>query len=103
MEVQDTQSAQPAPKGLTNRAVHGTAWSALSTAAKQLLTLASLATVARILGPQAYGIIAMAAIVIGFINTFRDMGTAAAIIQRPAISHRLLSSLFWINTGLGAA
>src|SRR5947209_7001304 len=103
MEVQETQLNQPsAPDGLTKRAVRGTAWSALATAGKQLLTLASVATVARILGPQAYGIIAMAAIVIGFINNFRDLGTAVAIIQRPSVCRSLLSSLFWINIGIGA-
>jgi len=64
-----------------------------------------MATVARILGPGAYGIMAMAALVLIFVSNMRDLGTGTAIIQRPEISYRLLSSLFWLNffTGLAMA
>jgi O-antigen/teichoic acid export membrane protein len=89
------------PTGLTQLALAGTAWSTLSTIGKQLLTLASVATVARMLGPAAYGLMAMAALVIAFISNFRDLGTATAIIQRPTVSRHLLSSLFWINVAVG--
>ncbi len=89
------------PTGLTKRALSGTAWSALSTAGRQVLTFASLATVARMLGPSAYGVMGMAALVMAFINNFRDLGTAVAIVQKPSVSTRLLSSLFWINLALG--
>ena len=36
-----------------------------------------------------------------FILNFRDLGTGSAIVQRPAVSDRLLSSLFWLNFFLG--
>jgi PST family polysaccharide transporter len=87
--------------GLSQRAAAGVAWSTMSTAGKQLLSIASVATVARLLGPGAYGIMAMANLVIAFVVNFRDLGTGTAIIQRPTISERLLSSLFWVNCGLG--
>ncbi len=86
---------------LTKRAIAGTAWSAISTAGKQALTLASVATVARLLGPGAYGLMGMAVIVTNFISNFRDLGTAVAIIHRPTITRTLLSSLFWINFAAG--
>ena len=86
---------------LTQRAVSGTAWSAVSTAGRQVLSIASVATVARLLGPSAYGVMGMANLLIVFILNFRDLGTGNAIIQRSSISNRLLSSLFWINFGLG--
>lgn len=87
--------------GLTKRAVAGTAWSAFSTAGKQALTFASVATVARLLGPGAYGLMGMAVIVTNFISNFRDLGTAVAIVQRPTVTRSLLSSLFWINVAVG--
>lgn len=96
-----TTSPPPAPETLTRRAVKGTAWSTVSTVGRQILTFASLATVARILGPDAYGVMGMAAIVVGFIHNFRELGTTPAIIQKPSVSARLLSSLFWINAGFG--
>jgi O-antigen/teichoic acid export membrane protein len=45
-----------APQGLTRKAVHGTGWSALSTAGRQLLAFASVAVLARLLGPSVYGL-----------------------------------------------
>jgi O-antigen/teichoic acid export membrane protein len=94
---------KPKVRGLTKQAVSGTAWSTLATVGKQVLTFASLATVARMLGPNAYGVMGMAALVIAFINNFRDLGTAIAIIQKPTVSQRLLSSLFWVNAALGVS
>lgn len=87
--------------GLTGRALAGTGWSTVATVGKQILTLASVTTVARILGPPAYGIMAMAVIVTGLIGNFRDLGTASAIIQKRSISSSLLSSLFWVNVAVG--
>jgi PST family polysaccharide transporter len=90
-------------EGLTGRALAGTGWSTIATVGKQVLTLASVMTVARILGPRAYGVMNMAVIVTAFISNFRDLGTASAIIQKPTVSRSLLSSLFWVNVAVGAA
>jgi PST family polysaccharide transporter len=95
--------ANSSAPSLTQKTVSGTLWSSLSTAGKQVLSIASVATVARILGPGAYGIMGMAALLTTFLLYFRDMGTGLAIVQRPTISDRLLSSLFWVNFGLGIA
>jgi O-antigen/teichoic acid export membrane protein len=97
MSIPETTDAP----NLTQRAVAGTAWSGLSTAGKQLLSIASVATVARMLGPGAYGVMAMANILIVFILNFRDLGTGSAIIQRKIITKSLLSSLFWVNCCFG--
>lgn len=93
-------TSQPA-QGLTRKAVHGTGWSALATIAKQVLSFASVAVLARLLGPSVYGLMGMATLVVTFLTNFRDLGTAAAIIQKPHVSNRLLSSLFWVNCSLG--
>ncbi len=86
---------------LTKRAVAGTAWSSLSTLGKQILSIASVATVARLLGPKAYGVMAMATILIVFILNFRDLGTGSAIIQRRNITKAFISSIFWVNLVFG--
>lgn len=96
-----TAETEPKEAGLTKRALAGTAWSGISTAGKQALTFASVATVARLLGPSAYGLMGMAVIVTNFISNFRDLGTAVAIVQRPTVTRSLLSSLFWINVVVG--
>src|SRR3974390_1477442 len=96
-----SEANAPTAQGLTRKAVHGTGWSALGNAAKQILAFASVAVLARLLGPSVYGLMGMATLVLVFLTNFRDLGTAAAIIQRPQVSKRLLSSLFWVNCALG--
>ena len=100
MALADLPTSEP-EISLTRRAVNGTAWSSVSTAGRQILTIASVATVARMLGPTAYGVMGMANLLIVFILNFRDLGTGSAIIQRKSINDRLLSSLFWLNFFLG--
>ena len=39
----------------------------------------------------------MAALFINFASTLNDLGIPAAIVQRPQIDQRVLSSLFWLN------
>ncbi len=89
------------PPSLTQRTISGAAWSTVSTTGKQALSIASVATVARLLGPGAYGVMGMANLLIVFILNFRDLGTGTAIVQRLSVSDRLLSSLFWVNCLLG--
>src|SRR5258706_2731681 len=86
---------------LTRKALVGTGWSALANIARQVLSFSAVAVLARRLGPSAYGLMGMAALGLMFLTNFRDFGTATAIIQRPQVSKRLLSSLFWVNCGLG--
>lgn len=88
-------------KELSQKAMVGAGWSTISTLGRQILSIASLATVARLLGPGAYGVMGMANLLIIVVANFRDLGTGTAIIQRLSINNRLLSSLFWLNCLLG--
>ena len=45
----------------------------------------------------------MATLAIGLISLFRDLGTASAVIQKRDLNQHLLSSLFWVNVGIGFA
>ena len=87
---------------LTRKALSGAGWSASSTGIRQALSFASVAILAPLLGPEAYGLLGMATLLTNFLSQFRDLGTTSAVIQRPFVSDRLLSSLFWVNCGLGA-
>ncbi len=58
---------------------------------------------ARLLPAEDFGVIAMATVVTGFASLFRDMGTAAAVIQKPELSVPLLDSVFWFNAVIGLA
>ncbi len=72
-------------------------------ALKVLLQIGSTVALARILTPADFGIVAMVVAVTGFILIFKDMGLSMATVQRAEINHRQVSTLFWINAGLGLA
>lgn len=95
------QVGSETPPSLSGKTAVGTAWSALSTVGRQLLSIASMGTVARMLGPGAYGVMGMANLLLVIIVNFRDLGTGTAIVQRLTIGHRFLASLFWVNCLLG--
>lgn len=76
-------------------------WVALSQAARVVSQLVSMTVLARLLAPEAYGLMALAAIVTNLAYLFRDMGTAAAVIQAKAVSTKMASTVHWTNVGLG--
>ncbi len=60
-----------------------------------------LAILARMLSPEDFGLQALAMTVITTMTIFSDVGIASAIIHYSDISDRQLSSLYWLNIGLG--
>ncbi len=71
--------------------------------AQLALQLLSVAILARLLTPHAFGLVAMVMVVIGVAELFRDMGLSNAALQARHVSIGLRSNLFWVNTGIGAA
>jgi O-antigen/teichoic acid export membrane protein len=82
--------------------VSGAVWSGASKTAQQVLLLASTGLVAHLVRPSAYGLLGMASIVMGFIDIFKDLGTATAVVSRKEVDPQVLSSLFWFNVFFGA-
>ncbi|MGZ5528328.1 MAG: oligosaccharide flippase family protein, partial [Limisphaerales bacterium] len=62
----------------------------------------SLVLLSRMLPPHAYGLIGMAMTITNLAFMFRDMGTMVTIVQRPNLTDRLTSTLFWLNLALAA-
>ena len=87
---------------LRHKAAAGTLWSGLSVAGRQLVSIVSTTVLARMVPPSAYGVVGLAALFTNFLMIFRDIGTGSAIVQRREISQELVSSLWWMNTLLGA-
>ena len=66
-----------------------------------VIQLGSTMILARILNPADYGMNAMAVAVTGFAAVFSSLGLSTATIQRADINHQQVSTLFWINAGVG--
>lgn len=56
---------------------------------------------ARLLYPEEFGIVGLAAIFLGFISTINELGLSAAIIQRKKLDETHLSTSFWASLGMG--
>lgn len=67
-----------------------------------IMSVSSTIIMARLLTPADYGLVAMVTAVTGFILIFRDMGLAAAIIQKETINQQQVSAIFWINVCISA-
>ena len=67
---------------LRRKAVSGVKWTFASQISRQVIQFVSTAILARLLAPSDYGLLAMALVVVGIIELFRDLGTSAALIQR---------------------
>lgn len=82
---------------LGGRAARGGAVAILSQGMKFVITIGATSVMARLLTPQDYGLVGMVAFVTGFVSMYKDLGLAAATIQRKEISADQISTLFWIN------
>lgn len=84
-----------------NAVVSGVKWTSVSTMGRRVLALLANIILARLLAPEDFGLVAMAGVMLGFIDIFRDLGTGTALIREKDPSETLLSSVFWLNVGFG--
>jgi PST family polysaccharide transporter len=85
---------------LAGRSARGGAVTMTAQGLRFVFSTVATILLARLLTPQDYGLIGMAAVVTGFVAMFKDMGLSSATIQREEISTEQISTLFWINLGL---
>jgi len=65
--------------------------------------MATLVVLARLLPPQAFGLLAMVAAIGLVLDLIKEFGLSSATIQKSDITHAQVSALFWVNAGVGAA
>lgn len=86
---------------LKNKSIQG----GISTMAGESISLAlrigSMVVLARILMPEHFGLIAMVMALTDIVERFKDFGLSSATVQRKEINHEQVSTLFWINLGIG--
>jgi O-antigen/teichoic acid export membrane protein len=82
---------------LKSKAVTGMKWTGLSTVVVSVLQFLKISVLGRLLGPEAFGLMGMAMVVIGLAQAFGDMGISNAIICRQDATKKQLSSLYWLN------
>ncbi|MGE0284599.1 MAG: oligosaccharide flippase family protein, partial [Rhizobiaceae bacterium] len=83
------------------RSVRGGAVTVAAQIVKMVAQFAAIVVLARLLEPSAFGLVAMTAAAVAFLELFKDLGLSAATVQRPVLTHAQVSTMFWLNVGLG--
>ena len=86
---------------LGRRSARGGVVTITAQAGKVLLQFATVAALARLLPPTAFGLIAMVAALNAVFDLIKEFGISAATIRKPDLTHDEVSALFWINAAAG--
>jgi lipopolysaccharide exporter len=87
--------------GLTQKTFRGLRWSYTSTFANAIAQIGLTAVMARLLEPSAFGLIAMAAVILRFGQYFAQMGVGQAIIQKATLTEGEIRAAFTSSVLLG--
>ncbi|WP_242919258.1 lipopolysaccharide biosynthesis protein [Pontibacter liquoris] len=79
----------------------GLKWNIINQVVTQLIFVWFGIYLARLLGPEAYGLVGMITIFSGFANLFVDFGFSSAIIYDQNLTVKKTSSVFWFNLAIG--
>ncbi len=90
-----------AQEGLQTRALRGVRWTMFEQVGRQVLQLIQVVVLARLLTPEAFGIVAMVLVFQQFIEIFATFGFGAALIQRDELRQEHATSVFWFNVAVG--
>ncbi len=83
------------------RAKTAVVWSGLDIFMRQGIGFAISVVLARLLGPEEFGIIALLSFFMGIAWVFVDTGFSAALIQKQDTTHEDESTVFWFNMATG--
>ncbi len=88
-------------ENLTSKTLHGLKWSYCSTIVNAVLQIGFTAIMARLLEPAAFGLIAMAGIVLRFGGYFAQMGVGQALVQKAEVTQEEIRAAFTASVLLG--
>lgn len=90
-----------ADAGIGRKALRGGAAIMAARLINVVVQLGSTIVLARILGPHDFGLATMVLAITLFAPILIDLGTTDASTQRSKITHQQISTLFWLNIGIG--
>jgi O-antigen/teichoic acid export membrane protein len=77
-------------------------WSAISMVGREASRLVFTVLLARLVGPEAFGIAAQAIVYIGVVGLLLDQGFSSALIQRRRLENDLPGAIVTVNLAIGA-
>jgi PST family polysaccharide transporter len=88
---------------LKTKSVRGGIVALVAESADFAIRFGSVAVLARLLVPEYFGLLSMVTAFTSIADRFKDLGLSMATIQRKEITHEQVSTLFWLNAGVGVA
>jgi O-antigen/teichoic acid export membrane protein len=88
-------------RDVKDRSIRGGAVTVAAQLIKVGAQLGVTAILARLLRPDAFGLVAMVAVIVAVLEMFKDFGLSVATVQRENLTHEDVSALFWANVALG--
>jgi O-antigen/teichoic acid export membrane protein len=89
-------------KDLKTRTIRGGLARLCAQGANFFVRVLSLMVLARLLGPEEFGLVGMVTAFTGVLTVLRDFGLSSAAIQRTDVTEEQKSTLFWVNLLSGA-
>jgi O-antigen/teichoic acid export membrane protein len=77
-------------------------WSGISVIGREVFRVGFTVALARMVGPEAFGIVAQAAVYIGVVALLLDQGFSSALIQRPRVEDDMPGAVVTVNLAIGA-
>jgi O-antigen/teichoic acid export membrane protein len=88
---------------LSHAAARGAMFTMAAQGSRIALQFVSVVVLARLLTPHDYGLLAIALVLVGLGEIFRDFGLTSASIQAPQLTRGQRDNLFWLSTAIGAS
>jgi PST family polysaccharide transporter len=85
----------PGDGGLQRRVARGLTWTVADIWGRQLLNLLVFIVLARLLTPDDFGVVALAAVFVSFAQLIVDQGLGDALIQRQSLTRQHIDTAFW--------
>ena len=100
-QKKDFSNPKVKQQSLRNLATQSFFWTALSTFGTTGLWFVINIVFARLLSPDAFGLVGLSAVFVSFANVINRLGLTAAIIQQDDLDDVQISTAFWVNLGVG--
>ena len=86
---------------LASKAISGLKWGSASTVANAVMQIGYTSAMARLLAPEAFGLVAFSSVILRFGSYFAHLGLSQAIIQKEELSTANIRAAFTSSTLLG--
>jgi O-antigen/teichoic acid export membrane protein len=83
--------------------MRGIAWTGMAKWSTQLITWGATIVLARLLNPEAFGIVSMATLYLGFVGLFNEMGIGSAVVNMRDLTPSEIRQIHTLSVGLGVA